>query len=656
MCGICGKLFFDPEASVSGALLRDMADAMIHRGPDDDGFYLSGQIGLGFRRLSIIDLSGGHQPLSNEDGTAWIIFNGEIYNYQDLRAELVAKGHIFKTRSDTEVIVHLYEEYGTDCVQRLRGMFGFAIWDARDRSLFLARDRVGIKPLYYYVDSKCIVFGSELKAILADPTIPREVASELIDRFLSYYYMPGSQTLLRNLFKLEPGHTLLAKNGRYEVRRYWDLHFAVSDNQKSERDFEEELIDLLEESVQLHMISDVPVGFLLSGGLDSTAMLSLASQNTDKEISTFTIGFSESGIVDERPFARLAAEQFGSRHYELSISPADFAEFLPNYVWHMEEPVCEPPAIALYYVSKLARKHVKVLISGEGGDEAFAGYENYRNLFWFEKMKAFLGPLRKTVGQGMTSLGTALNSRVLTKYGVRMGTPFEDYYLSRTSSPFEYFPRHRATLYSQSLAANIDSDGSIAATRECLSRAADYSLLNKMLYVDTKTWLPDDLLIKADKMTMANSVELRVPLLDHKVLEFAAKLPRNQKVRRWTMKYLAKKALSGRVPGPILKRRKAGFPVPYQMWLRTLLHDWVNDILLDRRTLDRGYFQKPAVEELLKLSLNGADYGKELFSLVVLELWHRTFADQGSFSGVADAEPVGASTAYVGLSTRGTPA
>jgi asparagine synthase (glutamine-hydrolysing) len=656
MCGICGKLFFDSEASVSGALLRHMADAMIHRGPDDDGFYLSGQIGLGFRRLSIIDLSGGHQPLSNEDGTAWIIFNGEIYNYQDLRAELVAKGHIFKTRSDTEVIVHLYEEYGTDCVQRLRGMFGFAIWDARDRSLFLARDRIGIKPLYYYVDSKCIVFGSELKAILADPTIPRDVAPELIDRFLSYYYMPGGQTLLRNLFKLEPGHTLLAKNGRYEVRRYWDLHFAVSESQRSERDFEQELIDLLEESVQLHMISDVPVGFLLSGGLDSTAMLSLASQNTDKEISTFTMGFSESGIVDERPFARLAAEQFGSRHYELSISPADFAEFLPNYVWHMEEPICEPPAIALYYVSKLARKHVKVLISGEGGDEAFAGYENYRNLFWFEQMKAVCGPLQKIVGRGMTSLGTVLNSRVLTKYGARMGVPFEQYYLSRTSSPFEYFPRQRATLYSQSLAANIDLDGSIAVTRECLSRAADYSLLNKMLYVDTKTWLPDDLLIKADKMTMANSVELRVPLLDHKVLEFAAKLPRNQKVRRWTMKYLAKKALSGRVPGPILKRRKAGFPVPYQMWLRTHLHDWVNDILLDRKTLNRGYFQKPAVEKLLKLSLNGADYGKELFSLVVLELWHRTFADQGSFSGVADAEPLAASTAHVGLSRRGIPA
>ncbi len=628
MCGICGKFMLDREAYVPEVLVKAMADAITHRGPDDEGFYISGQIGLGFRRLSIIDLSGGHQPLSNEDGTIWIVFNGEIYNYQALRSELITKGHAFKTKSDTEVIVHLYEEYGPDCVQHLRGMFAFAIWDAAERALFLARDRVGIKPLYYFVGKNFLAFGSEVKAILADPSIPREVDPELVDRFLIYYYMPGGQTLFRNLFKLEPGHTLLAKNGKYELRRYWDLDFSGSDIQQSPRDFEEQLLELLDETVQLHMISDVPVGFLLSGGIDSTAMLSFAAKKTDKPISTFTIGFSSESVVDERPFARLAAERYGSTHYELSISPADFAAFLPSYVRHMEEPVCQPPAIALYYISKLASQHVKVLVSGEGGDEAFAGYENYRNTFWFERMKATLGPLQKPVGLGMTSLGRILHSRVFTKYGARMGVAFEQYYLSRTSSPFEFFSRERLNLYSEAMAERVDTDRSVEVTRQCLSRAAKYNVLNKMLYVDTKTWLPDELLIKADKMTMANSVELRVPLLDHKVLEFAAGLPRNQKVRGWTMKYLLKKALRGHVPEAILDRRKAGFPVPYQMWLRNNLREWVGEILLDGRTLGRGYFKKGAIEKLINLNLTGADYGKELFSLLVLELWHRTFADR----------------------------
>jgi asparagine synthase (glutamine-hydrolysing) len=649
MCGICGKLFFDREASVSEVLVKDMADAIAHRGPDDEGFYISGQIGLGFRRLSIIDLSGGHQPLSNEDGTIWIVFNGEIYNYQALRRELIAKGHTFKTKSDTEVIVHLYEEYGTDCVQRLRGMFAFAIWDGRERALFLARDRVGIKPLYYFVGKKFLAFGSELKAILADPAIPREVDPGLIDRFLTYYYMPGGETLLRNLFKLEPGHTLLAKDGKLEIRRYWDLNFSDSNDQRTARDFEEQLLELLDDTVQLHMISDVPLGFLLSGGLDSTAMLSLAAQKTDKAISTFTVGFSSDGVVDERPFARLAAEEYGSKHYELSLSAADFAEFLPSYVWHMEEPVCEPPAIALYYISKLASQHVKVLVSGEGGDEAFAGYENYRNIFWFENMKASLGPLQRPTALGMMSLGRMLRSRVLTKYGARMDVPFDEYYLSRTSSPFAFFPRERLNLYSAAMAGHIDANRSVNVTRKYLSRAADYSVLNKMLYVDTNTWLPDDLLIKADKMTMANSVELRVPLLDHKVLEFAAGLPRNQKIRRLTMKYLAKKALRRRVPEAILRRRKAGFPVPYRLWLRTSLRDWVSEILLDPRTLSRGYFQQPMIEKLIKLNLNGADYSKELFSLVVLELWHRTFADGSLVTSPTESGPLGLASLHVGL-------
>ena len=317
MCGICGKLMFDSSRRVSRQLLKDMTDSIQHRGPDDQGFYISGQIGFGFRRLSIIDLSGGHQPLSNEDGTVWVVFNGEIYNYQALRQKLISKGHVFRTESDTEVIVHLYEEYGTECVQELRGMFAFAIWDRREKQLFLARDRVGIKPLYYYVGSDCLVFGSEMKAILADPAVNREVDLAMIDRFLTYMYLPGRHTLLRNLFKLEPGHVLVVKDNQWKSWRYWDLEFLPEDSRECVHDPVEELLGLLEETVQLHMISDVPIGFLLSGGMDSTAMLSLAAQKTDKAISTYTVGFSSEAVVDERPFARLAAKRFGTTHYEI---------------------------------------------------------------------------------------------------------------------------------------------------------------------------------------------------------------------------------------------------------------------------------------------------------------------------------------------------
>jgi len=628
MCGICGKVMFDPSRRVPRQLLKDMADSIQHRGPDDEGFYISGQIGLGFRRLSIIDLSGGHQPLSNEDGTVWLVFNGEIYNYQALRQDLITKGHVFRTESDTEVIVHLYEEYGTECVQELRGMFAFAIWDEREKQLFLARDRVGIKPLYYYVGSDCLVFGSEMKSILADPAVSREVDCAMIDRFLTYFYLPGRHTLLRNLFKLEPGHVLIVKDNQYKSWRYWDLEFLAEDSREHVLDPEKELLELLEETVQLHMISDVPIGFLLSGGMDSTAMLSLAAQKTDKAISTYTVGFSSEAVVDERPFARLAAKRFDTTHYEISVSPRQFAEFLPGYVWHMAEPVCQPPAISLYYVSRLASEHVKVLISGEGGDEAFAGYENYRNTFWFEKLKSVVGPLRQPVGRSMSVIGRMVGSRVLSQYGPRMGVPFEQYYLSRTSSPFSFFNRERDNLYSDKLAAITNKDYSTSVTHDYLSNTADYGCIDKMLYVDTNTWLPDNLLIKADKMTMANSVELRVPLLDHKVLEFAARLPRNQKVRRWTMKYLAKKALRGYVPEEILSRRKAGFPIPYDLWLRDALRAWVSEILLDDRTVSRGYFQRSAIEKLITPNGNKQVYSKEIFSLVVLELWHRLFIDQ----------------------------
>jgi asparagine synthase (glutamine-hydrolysing) len=583
-------------------------------------------VALGHRRLSIIDLSRGHQPLSNEDGTVWIVFNGEIYNFQELRTFLQSKGHVFRTQSDTETIVHLYEELGPQCLEKLRGMFAFAIWDENKRTLFLARDRVGIKPLYYCLSDASLIFGSEIKAILADPSVDRQLAPEVIDRFLTFLYLPGEETLLKGVRKLAPGHYLLAKDGRTEVRQYWDLRFSKPTGRRSLAKAKEELLSLLAETVELHMIADVPVGALLSGGVDSTAVLSFAVERTDKEVSSYTVGFSDPGVTDERPYARLAAETFGTRHYEMTITAEDFAAFMPQYVWHMEEPVCEPPAIALYYVSKLASNYVKVLLSGEGGDEAFAGYGNYRNLLWFERFKRTVSPLNGAVAQGLSLADSLFHMPRVRKYVPLMTARFPDYYFSRTSNPFRYAGNGLGKLYSSDFARSIDRERSLEPVRRLQARVQGETPLDAMLYIDTKTWLPDDLLIKADKMTMANSLELRVPLLDHKVLEFAAALPSRLKVRGFTTKYLAKEALGNRVPRRILDRRKVGFPVPYEAWLRKELRGWVRGILLDRTTTNRGYFDTGGLERLLAASERQGGNFKEIFSLATLELWHRAFA------------------------------
>jgi asparagine synthase (glutamine-hydrolysing) len=617
----------DAEAAVSPALVKAMADTIAHRGPDDEGYYVSGQVGLGFRRLAIIDLKTGHQPLSNEDDTIWIVFNGEIYNYQELRDLLLSKGHVFKTRTDTEVIVHLYEGFGPKCVEKLRGMFAFAIWDGNAKTLFLARDRVGIKPLYYCLTGKSLVFGSEIKAILADPSVKREIAPELIDRFLTFLYMPGEETLLTGIQKLAPGHYLLIKDGKPEVREYWDLDLAESPRKISLEDAESELQSLLAKTVELHMIADVPVGVLLSGGVDSTAVLSLAVNGTDKKISSFTVGFSGGEVADERPYAKLAAERYGTQHYDMTISAKDFAAFIPKYVWHMEEPVCEPPAIALYYVSKLARNHVKVLLSGEGGDEAFAGYSNYRNLVWLERLKLGIPSLNRTFARGLSFANSLMHSDRVAKYVPLMNDRFPDYYYSRTSNPHHFTGDRLGETYTAGFAASIDREHSLEPVRRLQAKLGRRNMLDAMLYIDTKTWLPDELLIKADKMTMANSVELRVPLLDHKVLEFATSLPSNFKLNGFKTKYILKKALNQRIPVEIRDRKKTGFPVPYESWLRNDLKDVVWGVLTDRKTIDRGYFSKDAIEGLLRANSNGANYSKEIFSLLNLELWQRTFLE-----------------------------
>jgi asparagine synthase (glutamine-hydrolysing) len=628
MCGICGKVNFDKAQYVDRGLLRSMMATMHHRGPDDEGMYLSGNVGLGHRRLSIIDLNRGKQPISNEDDTIWIVFNGEIYNYQELRKDLLGRGHRFKTETDTEVIIHAYEEYGEDFLSRLRGMFAFAIWDEKKQQLLLARDRVGIKPLYYYLTDKALLFASEMKAILQDSSVHRDINYPIIDRFLTYYYVPGAETMIKGLLKLDPGHYLICRNGKIETKQYWDLEFPADPKPIDFNEAKEKLMELLREAVRLHMISDVPVGLLLSGGVDSSALLSLAIHESNKDISTFTIGFDGEGFADERPFARMAAEKYGTKHYEMTFNAQDFQNFLPEYVRYMEEPVCEPPAVALYYISRLAKDYVKVLISGEGGDEAFAGYPNHRNMLILEQVKNIAGPFKGLLSGLIHKVADLSGMDRVGRYAQLMTIRQADYYRSRTSTSLNLFNRDYATIYSPEFMAHVDKSYSARPTTELFEHTKATDPLNKMLYVDSKTWLPDDLLVKADKITMANSVELRVPLLDHVILEYAASLPANLKVHGTETKYLLKKTFENIVPQEILNRKKTGFPVPYERWLNNEMKDYVSDILLDQSTLRRGYFKREAIEKIITGRNGVPAYSKEVFSLVVLEIWHRLYVDQ----------------------------
>jgi asparagine synthase (glutamine-hydrolysing) len=623
MCGICGKISW--KAAIDPSLVQRMMDKMVHRGPDDQGMYIEQRMVLGHRRLSIIDLNTGKQPISNEDDTVWIVFNGEIYNFIQLRRELLDSGHRFKTQTDTEVIVHLYEEYGNDCVDRLNGMFAFAIWDVRRKKLLLARDRVGIKPLYYSMSQNGVSFASEIKALLADSGIERQVEPQTIDKFLTFLYTPGPETMFKSVRKLPPGHYLVCEDGKTQLHKYWDLTFQEPTTALGLKETAAQLAELLQETVRSHMISDVPVGVLLSGGVDSTGLLSFCIEQTDKKVETFTVGFEGEQFADERMYARLAAERYGTRHHEMTISSKEFRDFLPAYVRYMEEPVCEPPAVALYYVTRLAREHVKVLISGEGGDEAFAGYQNYRNLVWLERLKHMAGFWPEGLRHLINGLSVISPSR-FRKYSALTAIPLEQYYYSRTANPQNIFIQRREDFYTDDFRKEILPELSLEFVQQFFSRMKHQNTLNKMLYIDLKTWLPDDLLIKADKMTMANSVELRVPLLDHKVLEFAASLPPSYKLNGLTTKYILKKTLKGRIPLEIVKRKKAGFPVPIQSWISGDLKDFTRDLLLDTATLTRKVFRKDAVEKLLQEAETLKKYGKEVFSLVVLELWHREFA------------------------------
>lgn len=632
MCGICGELAFgagapapDPER------LARMVSALVHRGPDDAGVYVAPPAALGHRRLRIIDLATGRQPMANEDGTVWVVYNGEVYNYRELAAELAARGHRFRSSSDTEVIVHLYEEAGEACVEHLQGMFAFALWDARRRQLLLARDRVGIKPLYYALAPDRLLFASEVKAILAHGSFEARLDPAALDTFLTYLYMPGEVTLFAGILKLPPGHYLVARpDGRTRLRQYWDLPALPRPAARRFRECVAALEDLLRRTVRNHLISDVPVGVLLSGGVDSTAVLGFAAEALGRPVQTFTIGFDAADGPDERPYARLAARHFGAEHHETTLSAETFFDTLPRYVWHMEEPVCEPPGIALYHVAALASGHVTVLLSGEGGDEAFAGYQTYRNLLWLERAKRLLGPAAHLVAGLLRRPAARRALGRLAKYAALVGVPFERYYYSRAATPFGFFNALKAELYTDDFRAAVGQNGTLPLAARLPEPLRQAPLLSRMLYVDTRTWLPDDLLVKADKLTMAHAVELRVPLLDHQVLEFAAALPPSYKLRGWSGKRILKATLAPRIPRAIITRPKAGFVMPTGRWLQGPLRDRVREVLTDRRTLQRGYFKPDLLRALLDGRRAPAVPAKGLFSLLVLEHWHRIFLDGSS--------------------------
>src|SRR5579864_2951521 len=624
MCGICGIVNFDPTDFVDPAVVQSMSEVVSHRGPDDDGFFVEGRVGLGFRRLSIIDLSGGRQPIFNEDGSAAIIFNGEIYNYRDLAAELATAGHTFKTRSDTETILHAYEEYGEDCVHHLRGMFVFAIWDRRKRRLLLARDRLGVKPVYYYRSNRFFAFASEIKALLEIPSVPREVDAESLDLYLSLRYVPGPRTMFKNIFRLQPGHVLVMDDTGVRINKYWDINYSDPGPQ-SPQYFLERFQELLEESVRMRLIAEVPLGVFLSGGLDSSAILALMSKVAGGDrVKTFSVGYEASGAKDEEAnefeYARLATKAFAAEHHEYRLSPKEFEDFVPSLVWHLDEPMADPSSIPLYFISKLAREHITVVLSGEGADEILAGYGIYRRMLALDRIHRRL-PAADLLAPWLARLAP---SEVLRHYVRMSGQPLEARYRGvcrgfGAESKQQLVGEDRMKRSEQNLREVFGS---------YFKAVEKASPLNRMLYVDSKVWLPDDLLIKADKMTMANGLELRVPFLDHKLVEFAATLPNASKVHGKGGKTLLRSAMRGVLPDRIIDRPKKGFPIPIESWLRTSLRQFTRDHLLARDSACSRYVDRNETARLIREHEQGsADRSQEIWTLLVFEFWHRNFID-----------------------------
>jgi asparagine synthase (glutamine-hydrolysing) len=633
MCGIAGKLVDGLGAVVEPGLVQRMTAALEHRGPDAQGVWTEGGIGLGSRRLAVIDLSDrAAQPMANEDGAIRVVFNGEIYNFRELRAELEARGHRFRSDSDTETIVHLYEEEGVQCVRRLDGMFAFALWDARTHSLLLARDRLGQKPLFYWHHGRSLVFGSEPKALMQDHAISAEPDEDAIHHYLTYGYVPSPWSAFRHVRKLAPAHYLVARAGQVEITRYWSLSYEPK-RQESEAALTEELDHLLGRAVERRLVADVPLGAMLSGGLDSSAVVALMRRTTSGRIRTFSIGFDQPEY-DERRFARSVATAFETEHQELSLSP-DAAALLPRLVYHYNEPFADSSALPTWYLSEMARTGVTVALSGDGGDESFLGYDRYAASRLAARLDRLPLPLRQLAARGAGSLvsGSARSATTrLRRFARGLATdPVRRYgrWLSVT------LDEQKQDLYTADFArrrrgpGNDPADSSLGLLERRWSESDASSAVEKLVHTDIAMYLPDDLLVKMDIASMAHSLEVRSPFLDHHVVEFAARLPVSMKLRGRTAKYLLKRAMAAQLPPTVLHRRKAGFGVPIDDWFRGRLGDTTRDLLLSKRATERGYFETKTVRRYLDDHAKGtAQHHARLWSLLMLELWHQTFIDR----------------------------
>jgi asparagine synthase (glutamine-hydrolysing) len=621
MCGIAGIFNFGSLAPVRPAALARATAAMVHRGPDDEGFYVDGEVGLGNRRLSIIDLPGGHQPISNEDGTVWITFNGEIYNYRDLRQDLETRGHHFRTASDTEAIVHLYEEYGLDGLHQLRGMFAFALWDGRRRRLWVARDRIGIKPLFYRLGEGTLQFASELRALaeLDDGGGKFEVDPQAVYDFFAFRYVPAPGTFYKGVQKLLPGHYLLADRSGARTVAWWDVPVFDEDADAPERSAEawgEQVIDLLRESVRLRLIADVPVGVFLSGGIDSSAVVALAAQLGARPLRTFSVGFKEAQY-SELPAARETARAFRTEHQELVLRAPDLAADLEHLVAFRHEPVSEATDVALHRMAQRAAETVKVVLAGEGGDEVFAGYPKYaadRLARWVSIFpRALTGGFARLLPFGARRLQLALETLAIRGEAERSTAWFASF----TSE-------ERRALFAPEFLATVDPAHPARVFAEYLERAPGRSPLKRLLYADLKVWLPDNLLLRGDHMTMAASIEERVPFLDHKLVEFAARVPERWFTEGFRPKALLKRALAPYLSAETLRRPKVGFKVPVGDWFRGPLKSMVADLVLSPEALGRGYFNRRAMQQFVREHFDGVrDRHKQLWALLNFELWQR---------------------------------
>ena len=624
-------------------MLKSMRDVITHRGPDDEGIFIDEGIGLGHRRLSIVDVASGHQPMTNEDGSLHIIYNGEVYNHADFRETLEARGHVYQTHCDTETILHLYEEYGDSCVEHLRGMFAFAIWDRKKRELCIARDRLGIKPLYYvHTGDGSLYFASEIKALLEARAVKPELNFAAFSDYLANHATSGEDTLFVNVKRLMPGHTLTWRDGQISLKKYWDVSFAksVQDGRRSDQDYIAEWSDLFRQSVQLRLMADVPLGMFLSGGIDSSAIAAVMSTLVDEPIKTFSVAFAE-GEANELKYARLVSRAFKTDHHEIVISPEQFFDVLPELIWHEDEPLAHPSSVPLYFVSELASRHVKVVLTGEGSDELMAGYARYRktilNLALGERYHRMVpSSIRDLVREQIAGMTGSKLSAKLRRSFLNLSPDIESIYFDN----FAVFSRldQDRLLTSET----IDCIGGVdpyTGVRRVLSDTDAESLLDRLLYADIKTYL-HELLMKQDQMSMAASVESRVPFLDHKLVEFTSGLPERLKLNRWTTKYVLRQSMKGVLPEEILTRSKMGFPVPVGAWFRGAYAHVLEEYVLSSRAMDRGIFNQQFVRTLVSQHQRGeANHSERLWSLVNLEMWLRRFIDgESTFAGLESAD------------------